>query len=218
MFTDKEVVYPGIVMYKNAIPKELDFVNRVEASLDREDSPYKWVGARVGYFEENLDHRNCQDFKYKRDSIGEENEYNKDLLLLHDQLTQSMQECLADYAQMYGVVVRYQEAINLVKYGPGQKFNHHSDDGDPYRCTVSVVGYPNDNYDGGELDFQHFQLKLKPEAGTFVVFPSAYIYAHASLPVQNGIKYSVVVMNDRNELGHRTDSPLYYPVEERPVI
>jgi predicted 2-oxoglutarate/Fe(II)-dependent dioxygenase YbiX len=124
-------------------------------------------------------------------------------------ISKSLRECLDDYAIDYKIHVSYQEAINVVKYGPGEYFNVHSDDGEPYRCTVSAVGYINDDYVGGELWYEYFKLKYIPNAGDFVIFPSSYIYAHASLPVESGTKYSLVIMTDRNEIAHKNDSPVY---------
>lgn len=212
---EKQVLMPGVVVYKNAIPKEWNLIERYEASLNREGSPFKWHGAEVGYGDRIESHRNCQDFKYKFEELGEMNEYSQDLGDMHKLISNSIWDCLADYGRTYNVNVSYMEAINVVKYGPGEYFNHHSDDGEAYRCTVSTVAYINDDYEGGELDFLFFDLKWKPEAGDMIVFPSSYIYSHASLPVRNGIKYSLVTMTDRNEFAHYDQSPIYHPVETR---
>jgi hypothetical protein len=208
MFTEKEVIGLGINVYKNALPKELNLVNRFENALGN-NSQYSWSAAKVGYSSEDLQSRNCQDFKYKKEHVEGIDEYSKDLTLMHDQISQSLKECLDDYARDYGRTVSYQEAINVVKYGPGHFFKHHSDDGQPYRCTISAVGYINDNFTGGELDFMYAKVTYKPNAGDFVICPSAFIYSHASLPVIEGTKYSLVIMNDIDEYSHIKDSPIY---------
>ena len=47
-----------------------------------------------------------------------------------------------------------------------------------------------------------------------VLFPSAYAYAHSSEPiVGDGVKYSFVIMMDRNKFANRKDSPTFYPKE-----
>jgi hypothetical protein len=212
---EKEVIGPGIVAYKNALPKDWNLIDRLEASLTKEESPFKWQGSKVGYFESNLDHRNCQDFKYTKETLGDSNEHSQDLLLIHDQVHGSLRACLDDYGRDYQVRVEWIGAFNMVKYGPGEKFNAHSDDGEPYRCTISAVGYINDDYVGGELYFNHFDLTYTPRAGDFVIFPSSYIYSHASIPVTEGVKYATVVMTDRSSFAHFNDSPVYYTVEER---
>lgn len=205
----------GIVVYKNALPKEWDLANRLETSLTKEGSPFKWNGAKVGYSETNLDHRNCVDFKYRKETLGPINENSEDLALIHDQVNSSLKSCLVDYCKTYHIKIEWIGAFNMVKYGPGDKFNIHSDDGEPYRCTVSAVGYINDDYEGGELYFNYFNLTYKPEAGDLILFPSTYVYSHASLPVKTGVKYATVIMTDRSEFAHHHDSPVYHSVEER---
>lgn len=101
----------------------------------------------------------------------------------------------------------YMEAINFVKYGPNEHFSAHSDHGFSYVCTVSSVMYLNDDYEGGELEFTKLGFKIKPEAGDIVVFPSTYIFTHASLPVISGTKYSAVTMFDYNDKWHKSHTP-----------
>jgi hypothetical protein len=212
---ESQVVGPGIIVYKNAIPKELDLINRLESALSNSDSPFQWRGSRVGFFKSELDHRNCQDFIYTKEQLGEPTEYSKDLIKIHEEVEKSLRACMDDYTPRYHIGIKWFGAFNMVKYGPGEKFNVHSDDGDPYRCTVSCVAYINDNYTGGDLYFNHLDLKIKPEAGDLILFPSSYIYSHASIPVEEGVKYAIVIMTDRNEFAHRNDSPIYYSMEEQ---
>ena len=50
-------------------------------------------------------------------------------------------------------------------------------------------------------------LDFTPETGDVILQASTFIYAHASLPVIEGTKYSAVTMydyNDRNHLGHQS--------------
>jgi predicted 2-oxoglutarate/Fe(II)-dependent dioxygenase YbiX len=47
----------------------------------------------------------------------------------------------------------------------------------------TVIVYLNDDYDGGELYFKNFDIKIKPKAGSIVIFPSVKPYIHESLPV-----------------------------------
>jgi hypothetical protein len=63
--------------------------------------------------------------------------------------------------------------------------------------------YLNDDYEGGELWFPYLDIKFKPTYGDIVMFPSTYIYAHASLPVTRGTKYAAVTMFDYNDRFHK---------------
>ena len=90
--------------------------------------------------------------------------------------------------------------LSFSKYDVGAEMGSHTDS-DPrgeegykennaiYMPTISVVSYLNDDYAGGELYFKEFNLKVKPIAGSIVIFPSLPPYYHASLPLINGVKY-----------------------------
>ena len=115
-----------------------------------------------------------------------------------------LKKCVDEYATYWGINVIYYEAFNFVKYeGAGQQFRIHADHGPAYNTTVSAVIYLNDNYEGGELFFPRLDnLIYKPKFGDIAIFPSNYIYEHASLDMISGTKYCVVVMTDINMLGH----------------
>ena len=63
--------------------------------------------------------------------------------------------------------------------------------GDERSPVISVVAYLNDDYQGGELYFPNQNIKIKPEPGSIVVFPSIAPYFHASLPIVSGVKYMI---------------------------
>lgn len=79
--------------------------------------------------------------------------------------------------------------IGIKKYREnGPALGPHPDtDLENPRDEFSITFYPNDNYDGGELNFPEIDLKIKPKAGSVVVYPSKHI--HESLPVFSGEKY-----------------------------
>ena len=212
-----EILAPGIYVYKNALPKDMDIINRVENILSNNEMPYQWSSAEVGYGDVVNDARKCKDWKFRPTDFPDESETHKVASDLHAEIIHKLKVCLNHYCnQTYLGEIKYIEAINFVKYGKGEYFTIHSDDGEPYRCTVSAVGYPNDDYAGGELWFPLFDVKHKPEAGDFVICPSAFSYAHSSEPVtDDGIKYSLVIMTDRNEFAHAKDSPIYYSEDVR---
>lgn len=214
---DYDVLAPGIYVYHNAIPKEWDVINRIENALAIPGTRFQWRQAGLGYGDTDLSSRKCQDFKIREDILMPKDQYSSDMIDLHNQFIKSVKVCLEHYKPInYLNQINYFECINIVKYGKGEFFKAHSDDGDPYRCTVSVVGYPNDDYEGGELTFVMFGVSYKPKAGDIVIAPSAYVYAHSADPVlDDGIKYSFVLMTDRNEFAHRNDSPVYHTMEVR---
>jgi hypothetical protein len=136
--------------------------------------------------------------------LGPRNENNAELIDLHQEVYEKLKLCIDDYARYWGINVVYYEAFNFVKYeGEGTHFNIHADHGPAYNCTVSAVIYINDDYEGGEIRFPRLDNYTHvPKVGDIAVFPSNYIYEHASLPMKSGTKYCVVVMTDINKLGH----------------
>lgn len=103
--------------------------------------------------------------------------------------------------QTYGLTFGHTDVCSILRYQPGEFYKRHIDNilmssrlaeanrGLPLR-DVSVVGYLNDGFEGGETYFDRQDLKVKPQRGAALVFPSNFVYPHQSLPVISGIKYA----------------------------
>ena len=196
----------GLHVYHNTF--SLDdanrYINILESNLSN-GTKYRWSEAQVTNSTTPIKKaRDCVDFRYKQDNLGPRDEHNADLIDLHQEIYEKLKYCIDDYAKYWGINVVYYEAFNFVKYeGSGTHFNIHADHGPAYNCTVSAVIYINDDYVGGDLKFPRLDnLVYKPRVGDIAVFPSNYIYEHASLPMESGTKYCVVIMTDINELSH----------------
>jgi hypothetical protein len=195
----------GINVYKNVFSKDdaSYIIKTLETNLSSPENVYTWQGALVTEsHEQDFEARDCLDFKIGHGCLGPENDDNKDLYKIHKMSFDSIFPHVEDYGHYWGVVMRYYEVFNFVKYeGTGKHFAIHADHGPAYVTTVSAVAYLNDDYVGGELIFPRFNLKIKPEVGDLVVFPSTFIYEHSSEPIVDGDKYSIVVMTDYNDRG-----------------
>jgi predicted 2-oxoglutarate/Fe(II)-dependent dioxygenase YbiX len=67
--------------------------------------------------------------------------------------------------------------------------------------SVSAICYLNNDYEGGELEFPHFNLTIKPEPGMLILFPSNFAYAHIAHPIISGTKYALVTwLRDRDDV------------------
>jgi len=155
------------------------------------------------------DYRDCVDFKYKKTDIEHDmSENGITLKNLWQSIYDRANSAVLDYSAKFNLgELRYWEAMNFVKYGPGQHFQEHHDHGFSYNCVVSLVGYPNDDYEGGELFFRIQGLNLKAKAGDLFIFPSNYMYPHRAMPVTSGTKYSIVTMLDYSSKYH---NPKFY--------
>jgi hypothetical protein len=205
----------GIYLYRNAIPRELNIPERLEAAIgDSTHELFKWSEAMVGYNAKMPEYRDCVDLKmspYHWPYLTPEFEEVKKC---YEDVETHLRKCLTHYESLYNFKMDYMEAINFVRYNPGQHFSIHADHGFSYSCTVSSVIYLNDDYEGGELWFPYLDINFKPQAGDIIIFPSTFIYAHASLKVTSGTKYSAVTMFDYNDnnhkyaIGHTSDGPV----------
>jgi len=169
-WTEKQDLGNGIFCYKGVIKKEFDVINRIESNLGSvaeygklspEGDRYHWMPAYVGYQQLMPEYRDCVDFKFKKTDIeNDPSEVSKNLQSLWQDIYDAKLPAVQDYSRMYNINnLQYWEAFNFIKYGPGQHFQEHHDHGFSYNCTVSLVSYVNDDYEGGELFFRLQNLK-----------------------------------------------------------
>jgi hypothetical protein len=205
-WTDAREVAPGsgIWVYEGVIPESLNVVERLENVLNDPSNRYHYEEALVGYGVKMPEYRDCFDFKYKKSDIQmDTSEPGKQLANLWDDTHYRQLQAVKHYTKTYNIgELRYWEATNFVKYGPGQHFQEHHDHGFSYNCVTSLVAFPNDDYEGGELYFRLQNVTIKPKAGDLYIFPSNYMYPHRAMPVTSGTKYSMVTMLDFSDKFH----------------
>ena len=202
-WSSKEQLFPGLWVYRNVIKKELNLSQRLEEELSL-SSLHSWQKARVGTNKKKLDYRDCFDFKIRKNNFADNDEYSS-LDLIWQDIYDVKSPALTDYCNMYNIEMNYWEQFNFIKYGPGNYFKEHSDHGFSYVATVSMVGYVNEDYVGGELVFPKIGIQVKPKSGDLYIFPSTYLFSHAAMPISEGIKYSIVTMTDYNDNCHGED-------------
>jgi len=57
---------------------------------------------------------------------------------------------------------------------------------------LSIVIFLNDNFEGGDFVFPDLKIRIRPEPGMLVCFPSNHHYMHGVEPVTKGNRYSIV--------------------------
>lgn len=102
----------------------------------------------------------------------------------------------------FGKEIDWVELPEILRYGAGGKYEPHADadnwDAGANRWVrakdrdISVLLYINDGFQGGEIDFPNFGMKLPPRQGMLIAFPSDRRYVHAARPVTSGIRYVIV--------------------------
>jgi len=105
----------------------------------------------------------------------------------------------------YQFEVDSSEVPQLLCYGIGGHYQHHidgegiwtaPDQTQLWRKTVdrdlSMVLHLNNEFEGGDFVFPDLHIRIRPEPGLLVCFPSNRYYRHGVEPVTKGNRYSMV--------------------------
>lgn len=105
----------------------------------------------------------------------------------------------------YEFHIRDSEVPQILKYQVGGHYSPHVDgeslwkspDGDlMWRKStdrdISTVIFLNDDFEGGDFVFPEFRVRVKPEPGMLICFPSTHQYLHGVEPVTKGVRYTMV--------------------------
>lgn len=105
----------------------------------------------------------------------------------------------------YNFKVRDSELPQLLVYEPGGHYKPHYDavakwknpDGSliwkkSVDRDLSTVLFLNDDFEGGEFVFPDLRIRIRPEPGLLVAFPSSQYFLHQVEPVISGIRYTMV--------------------------
>lgn len=119
------------------------------------------------------------------------------------EITQIIKTAFVELADRFlGQALNWYESPELMRYRPGGLYVDHADsqnmDPDTHQWTkvidrdLSLLLYLNDDFEGGELFFNHFRYSLRPRAGMAVLFPSDNRYMHAAKQVTQGERFVIV--------------------------
>lgn len=112
---------------------------------------------------------------------------------IHNQFYTMLLAAVGPYAKKYGIKEAfYHEHYSVLRYRSGQEYHAHYDGGTNIGRCISAICYLNSDYEGGEIEFINFGVKIKPEPGMLILFPSNYAYTHIAHPVTDGTKYAIV--------------------------
>mgnify|MGYP003634820075 CR=1 FL=1 len=202
MSLEYEVLDLGLVYYKNIIPdtdRVIDLAEKLSLKYahGKHGDNFTMVSDWDAWKDDHMDKPfNYKFFIYRHGDIHEHDFYRDDLLEIADAIYGSLDEAFAHYSQVLypwaGRSVKSQEALDgILRYQENEGFlPAHQDLGISSRL-ISTVSYLNDNYEGGEIEFRQSNVRIKPEAGSIVFFPSNYLFVHEVMPVTKGTRYSM---------------------------
>jgi len=157
----------------------------------------------IFYFENHPDKRDGVMFRHGSLMVDKEEKDSKDIVLdVSEEITKRYVNELQKILDLYKIkYVRSEvtgkfgiESINVQKYDPrgGYKFWHtERSDGYPpgvYRHLVFMT-YLNDVEDDGETEFYYQQVKIKPQKGLTLIWPSDWTHTHRGIPSMTQTKY-----------------------------
>jgi hypothetical protein len=184
----------NIFYYKNVLSNPNAFVDNIEyleESNNNTSQLSKWKTWKAS----------DQDTEYgvSKDGMFSNMQYKNELDLQTSTLVYNIKSisdlCFVNYAYNTGVrQLKLPDYFSIRKYNSLADMGKHVDAEDPTdksHPVVSGVLYLNDQYEGGEIYFPEQNIKIKPEAGSLVMFPSYRPYFHHPLPVTSGNKYMV---------------------------
>ena len=180
----KTILAPGIVLYRTGS----ESVNGLKDEINQSVPTQEWKEAQVvnlETFEGQLhESRKCHDFVLY--------DHNEELKDLYKKIDNWISPAFNDFMQEYNVEPIVSDMYLILRYGNLGKFDSHVDDGGKFPRTVSLSAYINEDYEGGELEFKHFNIKHKPQTGDIILFSSAFPYMHSVAPVISGTRYAIV--------------------------
>jgi hypothetical protein len=196
---DYEVLDLGLVYYKNVIPNPqfiIDTVNDVDnryTNNEHGSHPTEVRAWNPWTYGELL--FNTQKFFPESKDVSPDDYYGKEMIQVADMLYSSLDKAFDHYSKtLYPFaeknIKNREESIHLLKYEVSGHLPAHQDQGVSSRVLSSVM-YLNDDYEGGEIEFINSGVKIKPEAGSIIFFPSNFLYIHEVHPITSGSRYSM---------------------------
>ena len=186
----------GVFYWENVISYPEDLVKFIEL-LDSQEESFNIIPKWTKWTASNSDSTIYGEKKFistdnKKLDTGNDL-INKRALYIINSLIMAPELCAERFAEMYQIDKKEinldTRHISLNKYFEGNGMGNHTDgqDGDS-NLKYSLVTYLNDDYEGGEIYFKNENIKIKPKAGSLVLFDSQK-HEHEALPVTSGQKY-----------------------------
>ena len=186
-----------IDIFENAWPNTHQTIDMVEKQAADTDTGVFWE--RAGTIGSGA-HQTARTNDMMGISYLAEIANNPVLQNVHNQFNMLLLAATSGYAARYDIHEGFwHEGYSLLRYQGGQQYKAHYDGGTEIGRCISCLVYLNDNYVGGEIEFPNFNVKIKPEPGMLIIFPSNFAYRHIAHPVTEGVKYNLVTwIKDRN--------------------
>jgi len=185
----KEIA-PGIVLFNNVFMNAREYVKAIE------DSGISWRPAEVLASQDE----NSSTTNYRaRDTdlimlppLSDLEENSGPLANFSKEFYKNILPLVEEYKNFYHAKTEKMESPQLLRYEKSQHFHDHVDDHPFFTRRISMTFYINNDYEGGDIEFSRFGIRIKAEPGQLLIFPSNFIYNHKVHQVTSGKRYVVV--------------------------
>ena len=108
-------------------------------------------------------------------------------------------KCFLDYQNQWPFLKKMLKNIdltgfNIQKYSQGDHFAELHSERTSFNTIHRLFAwmtYLNDVNDGGQTNFGHYGIKIKPETGKTLIWPAEWTHAHSGEILKSGTKYIV---------------------------
>jgi hypothetical protein len=151
----------------------------------------------IEYLMSDINTRRHVSFVSQKDNEGNALTYIHQYNGLND-IYKIIERCKDQICKSYGIekekIKAKEQHLNVVKWVEGTYLDLHVDDlGYVTDNHLPVLIYLNDDYEGGEIKFETYNLSLKPNVGDFIVFPGNLHYPHEVTKVLSGTRYTLPI-------------------------
>ena len=179
-----------IDIFENAWPDPQQTIEIVEKEVNTPNSGISWSRATTLGSGKNQNARTNLHMGVSYFAIETGNPVMENI---HNQMYILLMAALEGYRKRYDIHEQlWHVGYNMLKYKGGTEYKAHYDGDTSSRRAVSAIIYLNNEYEGGHVEFTNFGIKIKPEPGMLMLFPSNYAYTHIAHPVISGTKYALV--------------------------
>lgn len=185
---EPEIFSDKIFYYKNIVANPSNLVHLIESTndaLSEYDAIFPWKKWTASDDENYI-------FGYQKQTNAAKLHTSSDSVKhIYETLMSALTEAGQHYCSSLSLGYFPPSPLSISKYIVGGAMGPHVDEypGQVKSPVMSGVIYLNDDCTGGELDFPDQGVRIKPEAGSIVIFPSVKPYYHQSLEVIDGVKY-----------------------------